>query len=111
MYEQVFNFNSRPFTSTPYVKHYYPASAMNQALGQASICIERGSGPVVAIGDIGTGKSLLLAKLDSEYQNQLQVVSLVCSGVNSRRELSAKHLVSDSASRSTWIARRNFVSR
>ena len=86
MYEQVFNFNSRPFTSTPYVKHYFPASAMNQAFGQASICIERGSGPVVAIGDIGTGKSLLLAKLESEYQTKLQVVNLVCSGVNSRRE-------------------------
>ena len=86
MYEQVFNFNSRPFTSTPYVKHYFPASAMNQAFGQASICIERASGPVVAIGDIGTGKSLLLAKLESEYQNRLQVVNLVCSSVNSRRE-------------------------
>ena len=86
MYEQVFNFNSRPFTSTPYVKHYFPASAMNQAFGQASICIERGSGPVVAIGDIGTGKSLLLAKLESEYQTKLQVVNLVCSGVSNRRE-------------------------
>ena len=86
MYEQVFNFNSRPFTSTPYVKHYFPASAMNQAFGQASICIERASGPVVAIGDIGTGKSLLLAKLESEYQAKLQVVNLVCSSVNSRRE-------------------------
>ena len=87
MYEQVFNFNSRPFTSTPYVKHYFAASAMNQAFGQASICIERGSGPVVAIGDIGTGKSLLLAKLESEYQTRLQVVNLVCSAVNNRREL------------------------
>ena len=86
MYEQVFNFNSRPFTSTPYVKHYFPASEINQAFGQASICIERGSGPVVAIGDIGTGKSLLLAMLESEYQTKLQVVNLVCSGVNNRRE-------------------------
>ena len=86
MYEQVFNFNSRPFTSTPYVKHYFPASAMNQAFGQASICIERGSGPVVAIGDIGTGKSLLLAKIESECQSKFQVVNLVCSGFNNRRE-------------------------
>ena len=86
MYEQVFNFNSRPFTSTPYVKHYFSASAMNQAFGQASICIERGSGPVVAIGDIGTGKSLLLAKLESEYQTKFQIVDLVCSGFSSRRE-------------------------
>jgi len=86
MYEQVFNFNSRPFTSTPYVKHYFPASAMNQAFGQASICVQRASGPVVAIGDIGTGKSLLLAKLESEFQTHILVVTLVCSSVNSRRE-------------------------
>ena len=87
MYEQVFNFNARPFTSTPYVKHYFGASAMNQAFGQAAICIQRGSGPVVAIGDIGTGKSLLLAKLAAEHQAGFQVCDIDSSSVNNRKDL------------------------
>ena len=41
---------------------------------------------MVATGDLGTGKSLLLAKLESEFQTTFQVVNLVCSSVNSRRE-------------------------
>ena len=86
MYEQVFSFNARPFTSTPYVNHYFGASAMHQAFGQASICIQRGSGPVIAIGDIGTGKSLLLAKLAAEYQAAFQVVDIDCSRVNNRKD-------------------------
>ena len=87
MYEQVFNFNARPFTSTPFVNHYFGASAMNQAFGQAAICIQRGSGPVIAIGDIGTGKSLLLAKLAAEHQSVFQVANIDCSRINSRKDL------------------------
>eukprot|EP01043_Picozoa_sp_COSAG02_P102475 COSAG02_NODE_38498_length_428_cov_0.945289_2_plen_35_part_01 len=28
MYEQVFNFNARPFTAAPYVKHYFAGEAI-----------------------------------------------------------------------------------
>ena len=87
MYEQVFNFNARPFNSAPYVKHYFPATAMAQAVGQATICIQRGAGPVVAIGDIGTGKSLLLAKLATECQSEFQVVNIDCSQIQNGKEL------------------------
>jgi len=87
MYEQVFNFNARPFTSTPYVNHYFGASAINQAFGQAAICIQRGSGPVIAIGDVGTGKSLLLAKLAAEHQSVFQIVDIDSSRINSRKDL------------------------
>jgi type II secretory pathway predicted ATPase ExeA len=86
MYEQVFNFNSRPFTTTPYVRHYFAASSIHQAIGQASICVERGSGPVIAVGDIGVGKSLFLEMLQSHFQHQLLVVSIACSRDSSRRE-------------------------
>ena len=60
---------------------------MNQAFGQAAICIQRGSGPVIAIGDIGTGKSLLLAKLAAEHQSVFQVANIDCSRINSRKDL------------------------
>ena len=86
MYEQVFNFNARPFTNTPYVKHYFPAAAMKQAIGQAAICIQRGSGPVIAIGDVGTGKSLLLAMLSVEHQSMFQIVTIDCARVSSRKD-------------------------
>lgn len=86
MYEQVFNFNSRPFTTTPYVRHYFAASSIHQAIGQANICVERGSGPVVAIGGIGVGKSLFLEMLQSHFQNHFVVVTIACSRDSSRRE-------------------------
>ena len=76
MYEKVFHFNSRPFTATPFVKHFFPGDSIHQALAQAQSCIERASGPVLAIGGAGTGKSLLLAMLEDQYQSQFNVVNL-----------------------------------
>jgi len=66
MYEQVFNFNARPFNSTPYVKHYFPATAMAQAVGQATICIQRGA---------------------TECQSEFQVVNIDCSQIQNGKEL------------------------
>ena len=87
MYEQVFQFNSRPFTSTPYVKHYFAGDAIHSALGQARVAIDRASGPAVVVGGTGTGKSLLLAMLEDQYQSQFNVVNLACARLDNRREL------------------------
>lgn len=87
MYEQVFNFNARPFTSTPYVKHYFAGESINSALGQARVCIDRGSGPAIVVGGTGTGKSLLLAMLEEQYKSQFNVVNLACARLGDRQEL------------------------
>lgn len=87
MYEQVFQFKSRPFTATPYVKHYFEGDAIHQSLGQARLCIDRGSGPVVIVGATGTGKSLLLAMLEEQYRSQYNIVNLGCARLNERQEL------------------------
>ena len=87
MYEQVFNLNSRPFTSTPYVKHYYPANAISGARDLCRLIIDRGAGPVVIVGDHGTGKTLLLALLEEQYASQYKVVNLSCSMLQSRADL------------------------
>ena len=87
MYEQVFNLTSRPFTSTPYVKHYFAASAIEQALQQCKLIIDRGSGPVVLVGDHGTGKTLLLAILEECFQSRFRVVNMSVSGVQGRADL------------------------
>ena len=87
MYEQVFNLTSRPFTSIHYVKHYFPATATDQALQQTRMIVERGSGPVVIVGDHGTGKTLLLAILEESFKSQFRVVNISASLLRSREDL------------------------
>ena len=41
MYEQVFKLHIRPFTTTPYVKHYFAAQSIHKALSQCQMCVER----------------------------------------------------------------------
>lgn len=87
MYEQIFNFNSRPFTSAPFVKHYFASESMHQALVQTRQSIDRGAGPVVVVGEAGTGKSLLLAMLETQYQQQFSVANLGCVRLDKRESL------------------------
>ena len=79
MYEQVFDFNSRPFTAAPYVKHYFAGEAIQSALEQTRLNVDRGAGPVVIVGATGTGKTLLLAVLEANYRDQVSVVNLACA--------------------------------
>lgn len=87
MYEQVFKLHIRPFTTTPYVKHYFAAQSIHKALSQCQICVERGSGPVVVVGNLGTGKSLLLNLLAEHFRDRFHVVNLSCSRLEKRHEL------------------------
>ncbi|MDB4458918.1 AAA family ATPase, partial [bacterium] len=87
MYEQVFNFNSRPFTAAPYVKHYFAGEAIQSALEQTRLNVDRGAGPVVVVGATGTGKTLLLAMLETNYREQVRVVNLACARLQERKDL------------------------
>ncbi len=87
MYEQVFKLHIRPFTTTPYVKHYFAAQSIHKALSQCQICVERGSGPVVVVGNLGTGKSLLLNLLADQFRDRFRVVNLSCARLEQRHEL------------------------
>ena len=87
MYEQVFNLTSRPFTSTHYVKHYFAAKAIEDSLQQSLMLIDRGSGPVVVVGDHGTGKTLLLAILEESFKSSLKVVNVSASLIRKREDL------------------------
>lgn len=87
MYEQVFNFNSRPFTAAPYVKHYFAGEAIQSALEQTLLNVDRGAGPVVVVGATGTGKTLLLAVLETSYRDQVSVVNLACARLQERKDL------------------------
>jgi type II secretory pathway predicted ATPase ExeA len=87
MYEQVFNFNSRPFTAAPYVKHYFAGEAIQSALDQTRLNVDRGAGPVVVVGATGTGKTLLLAVLEANYRDHVSVVNLACARLQERKDL------------------------
>ncbi len=87
MYEQVFKLHIRPFTSTPYVKHYFAAQSIHKALSQCHVCVEMGSGPVVVVGNSGTGKSLLLNLLAEQFQDRFRVIHLSCARLEKRHEL------------------------
>ncbi|MDC0284850.1 ATP-binding protein [Mariniblastus sp.] len=87
MYEQVFNFNARPFTAAPYVKHYFAGEAIQSALEQTRLNVDRGAGPVVVAGATGTGKTLLLAILEASYRDQVTVVNLACARLQERKDL------------------------
>jgi type II secretory pathway predicted ATPase ExeA len=87
MYEQVFNFNSRPFTAAPYVKHYFAGEAIQSALEQTRLNVDRGAGPVVVVGATGTGKTLLLAVLEANYRDHVSVVNLACARLQERKDL------------------------
>ena len=87
MYEQFFGLNNRPFTSTPYVEHYFPGESIHHALSQTRMCIDRGSGPVIVTGPSGVGKSTLLAMLANQYQNTFRPVNLMCGNMSQRMDL------------------------
>ena len=87
MYEQKYNFNSRPFTPLPFVPNYFPTNSIQQSLEQTKLCIERASGPVVIVGEQGTGKSLLLQMLRDEFASQFRVVLLDCARMAEREDL------------------------
>lgn len=87
MYEQVFGLTNRPFTSTPFVPNYFPSDSIHHALSQIQLAISRGTGPVIATGASGTGKSLLLAMLGEHFKQEFTVVNLLCANMTQRTDL------------------------
>jgi len=87
MYEQVFNLTSRPFTSMHYVKHYFPAKEIDQTLQMCKLIVDRGTGPVVVIGDHGTGKTLLLAMLEGAFKSKYRLVNISATVIRNREDL------------------------
>lgn len=87
MYEEVFDLESRPFVSAPFVKHYFATQSMSHTMAQAQLCIDRAAGPVVVVGGAGTGKSLFLTMLAEQYADQFNVVNLACARLAQRSDL------------------------
>jgi type II secretory pathway predicted ATPase ExeA len=79
--------DERVFPSYPQVSRYFPASSIEDARHRVGRAIERGEGPCVVIGGPGTGKSLLLQVLASQYHERFDVVLPACARLCTRRAL------------------------
>lgn len=77
----------RAFPAYPRVDRYFPAAAMEDARLRLARCIDRGDGPGLAIGPTGTGKTLLLQLLATQFADQFSVACLTSTPLCTRRAL------------------------
>lgn len=77
----------RVFPTYPQVARYFPAASIEDARQRLGRAIERGDGPGLVIGGPGTGKSLLLQVLASQYHEKFDVVLPACARLCTRRAL------------------------
>jgi type II secretory pathway predicted ATPase ExeA len=79
--------NDRVFASYPLVARYFPAAAVEDARQRLNRSIERGDGPGLVIGAPGSGKSLLLQVIATQFQEKFDVVLLAAARFCTRRAL------------------------
>lgn len=79
--------DDRVFPTYPQVARYFPAASIEDARQRLGRAIERGDGPGLVIGGPGTGKSLLLQVLASQYHEKFDVVLPACARLCTRRAL------------------------
>jgi type II secretory pathway predicted ATPase ExeA len=79
--------DERVFPSYPQVGRYFPAASIEDARQRLGRAIERGDGPGLVIGGPGTGKSLLLQVLATQYHERFDVVLPACARLCTRRAL------------------------
>lgn len=87
MYEQTFQFSSRPFNSVPRLEDFFAGLSYQQAIDVAHMCVDRSTGPVVVVGAVGMGKSLILQKIGQSFESRFDVVNIECSRLEERSEL------------------------
>src|SRR5262245_12378592 len=79
--------NERVFASYPLVARYFPATAVEDARQRLNRSIERGDGPGLVIGAPGSGKSLLLQVIATQFHEKFDVVLLAAARFCTRRAL------------------------
>ena len=79
MYEEFYGFSERPFQLTPDPAFYFESLTHKKALSYLGYGLNQGEGFVVITGEVGSGKSTLVAhlkqKLDAERMTVGEVVT------------------------------------
>ena len=84
MYEEFYGFSERPFQLTPDPAFYFESVSHKKALSYLGYGLNQGEGFIVITGEVGSGKSTLVAhlkeKLDDERMTVGEVVTSALDG-------------------------------
>jgi general secretion pathway protein A len=69
MYREYFNLKENPFTTSPDPRFFYLAPNHAESMAKCEYAIRNKSGLAVVYGDIGTGKTTILNKLQESFSN------------------------------------------
>ena len=84
MYEQHYGFSGRPFQLTPDPQFYFESTSHKKAMSYLGYGLNQGEGFIVITGEVGAGKSTLVAhlmeRIDPEALTVAQVVTSALDG-------------------------------
>lgn len=84
MYDQYYGFNGRPFQLTPDPQFYFESASHKKAMSYLGYGLNQGEGFIVITGEVGAGKSTLVAhlmeRIDREALTVAQVVTTALDG-------------------------------
>jgi type II secretory pathway predicted ATPase ExeA len=87
MYEPYFGLSQRPFSAAPRTDRFFPAAAIEAARATLERVLARAEGVGVAIGGVGTGKTLLAMRLAEAQKDKAKVALLSSNRLIRRRAL------------------------
>lgn len=83
MYEQFYGFTGRPFQLTPDPQFYFESTSHKKAMSYLGYGLAQGEGFIVITGEVGAGKSTLVAHLMERIDpNALSVAQVVTSALD-----------------------------
>ncbi|MEM1050718.1 MAG: XrtA/PEP-CTERM system-associated ATPase [Pseudomonadota bacterium] len=84
MYDQYYGFRGRPFQLTPDPEFYFESASHKKAMSYLGYGLNQGEGFIVITGEVGAGKSTLVAhlmeRIDPEALTVAQVVTTALDG-------------------------------
>ena len=84
MYEQFYGFTGRPFQLTPDPQFYFESASHKKAMSYLGYGLNQGEGFIVITGEVGAGKSTLVAhlmeRIDRKALTAAQVVTSALDG-------------------------------
>lgn len=77
MYRQYFNLQENPFTTSPEPRFFHLAPGHAESVAKCEYAIRNQSGLAVVYGDVGTGKTTILNKLQQRFQDGQYTIAVL----------------------------------